>query len=72
MKYLDFHQHYGFLAYRGTEIDGGSDPDKLFEKLVIENCKNLDMVVAVNGCGIVKKHNGRLGIINKNDEVEVF
>lgn len=72
MKYLDFHQHYGWLTYRGTKIDGGSDPDKTFEKIVIENCKKLDMVVAINGCGIVTKDNGRLGLINKNDEVEVF
>lgn len=67
MKYLDFHQHYGFMEYRNTKISG-DNPDKLFEEIVIENCRKFDMVVAVNGCGIHPEK----GLINKNDEVEDF
>jgi len=72
MKYLDFHQHYGFLEYRGTKINIDGDPGDVFEKIVIEKCKKLDMVVAVNGCGVYPISKGKLGIKDENNRVEKF
>ena len=68
MKYLDFHQHYGLLEYRATKVLYAGDHDQAFERLILENCKKLDMIVAINGSGL---HSGRY-LINKNDEVEIF
>jgi predicted TIM-barrel fold metal-dependent hydrolase len=69
MKYFDFHQHYGLLSYRGTNIDSlKKKPDDLFEELVIEKCRKLDMVVAINGAGLLPGFH----LVNRNDEVERF
>lgn len=69
MNYLDIHQHYGLLRYRGTNIEwGNEDPNSYFERLLIEKCKKLDLVVAVNGCGV----DPHFHLINMNDKVEKF
>jgi predicted TIM-barrel fold metal-dependent hydrolase len=67
VKYLDFHQHYGFMEYRATRVQSES-PKEDFERIVIENCKRFDMRVAVNGCGI----HPQKGLICMNNEVEEF
>ena len=72
MKYLDFHQHYGFLAYRSTTIEHSGNPDDVFEKIIIDNCKKLDMVVAVNGCGVYPHKKHGMVMLDKNNEVEKF
>lgn len=72
MKYLDFHQHYGLLEYRKTKIKVEGSPDDAFEKIIIDQCKKLDMVVAVNGCGVYSDNRNGLVIIDKNDKVEKF
>jgi|GEM_PF-1547679 len=72
MKYLDFHQHYAFLHYRETTIEAGGDPDRLFEDIIIEKCKKLDMVVAVNGCAVYPDERNKVIILDKNDALEKF
>jgi predicted TIM-barrel fold metal-dependent hydrolase len=72
MKYLDFHQHYAFLQYGNTKIECEGSPDKKFEEIIIENCKNLDMVVVVNGLGCYPGKRNEWFFIDRNDDVEKF
>jgi len=72
MRYLDFHQHYALLAYRHTKVDDGGDPDETFEKIIIEQCKKLDMVVALNGAAVYPHDKKGMIMLDRNDKLERF
>ncbi len=75
MKYLDIHQHYGVLGWDSkVEIQKGYTPNEFYEEKIIEICKKLDMVVAVNGYGVsnncyIQK---KKIYVDVNNEVEMF
>jgi predicted TIM-barrel fold metal-dependent hydrolase len=71
MKVFDVHEHYGFVSYKGTIIGDSSkgDDGDIFEDYLIQKCKKLDMMVAVNGLGIDGKNKI---FYDANDRVEKF
>jgi predicted TIM-barrel fold metal-dependent hydrolase len=69
MKVFDVHQHYGFFSYKGKGLEDSSQDEKSFEDTLIQKCKKLDMVVAVNGLGIDGKK--RIAY-DANDRVEAL
>lgn len=69
MKIFDVHEHYGFFSYKGKGMDDSSQDEKSFEDCLIAKCKQLDMVVALNGLGL----DGQKRIMyDANDKVEAF
>lgn len=72
MKYLDFHQHYGMVEYLGSKVDERGDANEIYENVLIQKCKKLDMVVAVNGCAVYIDKKIGLIVMEENDKVEKF
>ena len=81
MKYFDVHTHYGLLRRDWNilddwdherikvEKDSVKSADRAFEEFLIEKCKKLDMVVAVNGLAMNEVTSD---IYEANDKVEKF
>jgi predicted TIM-barrel fold metal-dependent hydrolase len=73
MRYFDVHSHCGIFDWSAkTAIPDGKSLERYFGERLVECCRKLDMVVAVNGMGFCDRgyRLGKTMCVEVNDEVE--
>ena len=73
MRYFDVHAHCGIFDWSAkTPLPKGTSLEQYYEEHLVECCRKLDMVVAVNGVGFCGRGyvQGKTMCVEVNDEVE--
>lgn len=73
MRYFDVHAHCGVFDWSAkTTLPAGMTLEQYYEERLLESCRKLDLVVAVNGIGFCGRgySRGKTMCVDVNDEVE--